>query len=316
MSNLERARRWTAERVFNERVRRQIRRGGRLALIVELSVPNAPGGSIKVVCPHLEDYCSPKGRRRQIDSLLTQIRDLKGPVLVAGDLNTLGHDGRPLTTHSILHRWILNGRFWIRQVAYFMLPVPGVGEIVRAANYFKNLYDPTAVSVPVFMSNPERGLFTDARAFQFADGGKLDFSGKPVRSYGHRSGTLANSSERQWKGFTPTFSFDKTYGGLVGRFKLDWIFVKCAKDQPSESLVPSFGRTLNLVNSAVAPRISPHSPTELEVRFGSPNSTLAGERSVNSVKRTAEIGRARCYTSHSADNLQRLSICAALRGRM
>lgn len=31
LSDLENARRWTAERVFNERIRRQIRRGGRLA---------------------------------------------------------------------------------------------------------------------------------------------------------------------------------------------------------------------------------------------------------------------------------------------
>jgi hypothetical protein len=143
-------------------------------------------------------------------------------------LNTLGHDGRPLTTYSILHRWILNGGFWIREIAYFMLPIPAVGEIVRAANYFKNLYDPTAVSVPR-------------------------------------------------KGFTPTFTFEKTYCGLVGRFKLDWIFVKRYRDRPTESLVPSFGRTLNLVNGAVAPRISPHSPMELEVRFGAPNSPARGD---------------------------------------
>lgn len=274
LSDLEKARRWTAERIFNERIRRQVRRGGRLALIVELSVPGAPGGSVTIVCPHLEDYCSSRGRRRQIDSLLSQIRDLEGAVVIAGDLNTLGHNGRPLTINSIFRRWLLNGRFWLRQLTYFLLPVPGVGEIFQAANYFKNLHDPTAFSVPVFLSNPERHLFTDARSFQFEDGGKLDFSGDPARSYRHHGRTLADSSQRQWKGFTPTFSFEKTYGGLVGRFKLDWMFVKRASDRSGESLVPSFGRTLNLVNGAVAPRISPHSPTELEVRFDSASSLL------------------------------------------
>jgi len=269
LSDLEKARRWTAERIFNESIRRQVRRGGRLALIVELSVPGAPGGSVTIVCPHLEDYCSSRGRRRQIDFLLTQIRDLEGAVVIAGDLNTLGHNGRPLTINSIFRRWLLNGRFWLRQVTYFLLPVPGVGEIFQAANYFKNLHDPTAFSVPVFMSNPERHLFTDTRSFRFEDGGQLDFSGDPARSYRHYGRTLADSSERQWKGFTPTFSFEKTYGGLVGRFKLDWMFVKRASDRPAESLIPSFGRTLNLVNGAVAPRISPHSPTELEIRFDS-----------------------------------------------
>ena len=160
--------------------------------------------------PHLEDYCSARGRRRQIDSLLTQIRDLKGAVVIAGDLNTLGHNGRPLTINSIFRRWLLNGRFWLRQITYFLLPVPGVGEIFQAANYFKNLHDPTAFSVPVFLSNPERRLFADARSFQFEDGGKLDLSGDPARSYKHHGRTLADSSERQWKGFTPAFSFEKT----------------------------------------------------------------------------------------------------------
>lgn len=275
LSDLEKARRWTAERIFNQRILRQVRRGGRVALVVELSVPSAPGGSVTIVCPHLEDYCSSRGRRRQIDSLLTQIRDLKGAVVIAGDLNTLGHNGRPLTINSIFRRWLLNGRFWLRQVTYFLLPVPGVGEIFQAANYFKNLHDPTAFNVPVFLSNPERHLFTDAQSFQFEDGGKLDFSGDPARSYKHHGRTLADSSERQWKGFTPTFSFEKTYGGLVGRFKLDWMFVKRASDRPAEALIPSFGRTLNLVNGAVAPRISPHSPTELEVRF-EPASSASG----------------------------------------
>jgi endonuclease/exonuclease/phosphatase family metal-dependent hydrolase len=124
ISSLEKARRWTAQRIFEERVKRQIRRGGRLALVVELRAPGAPSGVLTVVCPHLEDYCSPKARRRQMDYLLTQIRDLKGPVLVGGDLNTLGHNGRPLTIHSILHRWLLNYRVWLTEAGYFFLPIP------------------------------------------------------------------------------------------------------------------------------------------------------------------------------------------------
>lgn len=273
LSNLEKVRRWTAERVFEERVRRQVRRGGRLALIVEVKVPNAAGGIVTVVCPHLEDYCSPKARRLQMDYVLTQIRDLKGPVIVGGDLNTLGHDGRPLTVHGLLHRWLLNYRFWLTEIGYFLLPIPGAGEVLRVTNYIKNLYDPTGFSVPLILSNPERRLFTDARAFQFADGAKLDFAGFPSLSYKRHGHTLADSSQRQWKGFTPSFTFEKTYGGLAGEFKLDWMFVKHNPDQPSDSLTPSFGRTLTVINNAVVPRISPHSPTELEVSFDSSAST-------------------------------------------
>jgi endonuclease/exonuclease/phosphatase family metal-dependent hydrolase len=281
LSDLEKVRRWTAQRVFEERVKRQVRRGGRLALIVELKVPNAPGGVLTVVCPHLEDNCSPKARRRQMDYLLTQIRDLKGPVLVGGDLNTLGHDGRPLTAQSILHRWLLNYRFWLKEVGYFFLPVPGAGEVFRVANYVKNLYDPTALSVPLILDNPERKLFTDTRAFKFEDGAKLNFAGYPRLSYKHHGHTLADSSQRQWKGFTPSFTFEKTYGGLAGEFKLDWMFVKHNADQPSYSLTPSFGRTLTLVNNATVPRISPHSPTELEMTFDFAASTQHGSNNAS-----------------------------------
>jgi endonuclease/exonuclease/phosphatase family metal-dependent hydrolase len=271
-SDLEKARRWTAERLFHQRLLRQVRRGGRLALIAELNVPGVPGGVLTVVCPHLEDYCGPKGRRREMDYLLTQIRKLKGPVVMAGDLNTLGHNARPLTSRRFLRHSVLNYQVWLREAFYFFVPVPPTGEILRVANHIKNLGDPTATSVPVIMSNPERQLFGDARSFQFEDGGMLDFSGDRRLSYKHRGGTLADSAERRRKGFTPSFSFGKHFGGLFGEYKLDWIFVKNNKGQPAESLTAAFGRTLTLVNKAVAPRISPHAPTTLEVRFDSVSS--------------------------------------------
>jgi hypothetical protein len=56
-------------------------------------------------------------------------------------------------------------------------------------------------------------------------------------------------------------------GGLFGALQLDWIFVKNNEAQTAASLTPTFGRTMTLVNKAVVPRIAPHSPTEVEVRF-------------------------------------------------
>jgi hypothetical protein len=152
-------------------------------------------------------------------------------------------------------------------------------------NYVKNLYDPTAFSVPLILSNPERKLFTDTRAFKFDDGAKLDFAGSPGFSYKHHGRTLSDSSQRQWKGFTPSFTFEKTYGGLVGEFKLDWVFVRHNSDQPSSNMTPAFGRTLTLVNNAMVPRISPHSPTELEVSFDSP---AEGQRAGTPVRRVSK----------------------------
>jgi len=275
LSDLERARRWTAERLFRERVLRQVRRGGRLALLVELNVPGAPGGVMTVVCPHLEDYCGPKGRQRQMDYLLSQIRTLQGPVVMGGDLNTTGHDGRPLTLSGILHHSLLSLDFWVREAGYFFFPVPGAGEMIRVGNLVKNWDDPTAVSLPVVMDNGERRLFTSLHSFQFADGGELDFSGDRRHSYQSRGSTLSDSAQRSWKGFTPSFRFDRNFHRMIGTYKLDWIFVKTNKDRPDSSLTPAFGRTFTLVNRAALPHISPHSPTGLEIRFDAPHQYLA-----------------------------------------
>ena len=41
-----------------------------------------------------------------------------------------------------------------------------------------------------------------------------------------KGGTLANSNQRARKGFEPTFTLKRDFGGLVGNYKLDWILVK------------------------------------------------------------------------------------------
>ena len=159
LSDIERVRRWTADRIFDEEIGRQIRRGGRMALVVDLKVSNSPTGIVTVVCPHLEDYCGAKGRRRQLDDLLPQIAGIRNPVILAGDMNTVGHNGRPLTPRRALRRYVLNYRVWAREVLYLVLPIPAAGELFRAANYVKNLHDPTAFSVPLVLRNPSRALF-------------------------------------------------------------------------------------------------------------------------------------------------------------
>jgi endonuclease/exonuclease/phosphatase family metal-dependent hydrolase len=271
LSDLEKARRWTAERIFEERIKRQVRRGGRLAMIVDLEIPGSPTGVVTVVCPHLEDYCGPRGRREQMRYLLSQIQALQNPVIMGGDLNTLGHNGRPLTVKRAVFRYLLDYHFWLREAFFFFVPVPGIGEGFRVANYWKNWRDPTAINVPILLSNPERHIFDDVRSFRFQDGDSFDFAGDRRLSYRHRGGTLADSSQRAWKGFTPTFSFRRTFGGLVGEYKIDWFFVKTAlvahptAAGSTESLTAEFGRTLPLVNTALQPRISDHCPTTLEV---------------------------------------------------
>ena len=259
VSKIEGVRRWTADRVFDEQIKRQIRRGGRMALIVDIEVPGSRTGAVTVVSPHLEDYCGPRGRRNQMNALLQQIGPIRNPVIVAGDMNTTGSNGRPLTPQRLLRRYLLNYRFWAREAFFFFLPVPGAGELFRAADYLKNLHDPTAFSVPLVLRNPSRKFFKDVRAFRFDDGGRLSFDGSRERSFGHRGSTLADSNQRAWKGFETTFSFNRTFGGLVGVYKIDWFFIK-PDEARTVALCPTTRTYPGAVNTSLGMRISDHGP--------------------------------------------------------
>jgi endonuclease/exonuclease/phosphatase family metal-dependent hydrolase len=266
LSDLQKVQKWSAKRLFDESIRRQVRRGGRLTLVVNLEVPQSPTGLVTVVCPHLEDYTDPRGRRVQADYLLSQMPQLSNPVIVAGDFNTMGRDAHPqglLTSLASLH-------FWLTQALFFVGPVPGLNYLLYPINSLKNADDPTAANVPVLAPNKEKRLFDDMNRFRFADGGKFSWDGEKDRSFQHRGRSLADSNQRGRKGFVPTFFFKKTYHGLVGEAKIDWFFVKPGGSAPQESgeplqFAPFFGRTLPLINTALAPRISDHCPITLDI---------------------------------------------------
>ena len=74
---------------------------------------------------------------------------------------------------------------------------------------------------------------------------RFDFRGGRERSIDGQDGPLANSNKRGDKGFVTTFEVERTIS-FVGKFKLDWIFVKplsltepYAKDQ-SHRFAPHF----------------------------------------------------------------------------
>ena len=68
--------------------------------------------------------------------------------------------------------------------------------------------------------------------FRFADNCAFDFRGQRDRTLPPRGRTLADSNQRGGKGFIPSYAFARNYVGLVGQFKLDWIFVKPFIDDP------------------------------------------------------------------------------------
>jgi endonuclease/exonuclease/phosphatase family metal-dependent hydrolase len=67
ISKLESGRRKGANLAFR-RIAREIRRGGRTVLFVELAVPEA--GAVTVVAPHLENKCKPGCRAKQAEQIL------------------------------------------------------------------------------------------------------------------------------------------------------------------------------------------------------------------------------------------------------
>ncbi|HEX3659915.1 MAG TPA: endonuclease/exonuclease/phosphatase family protein [Acidobacteriaceae bacterium] len=269
-ARLEKGKRWTVQRLFGERIDREIRQGGRMALIVDLAVPGVPGGQVTVVATHLENRCAPACRQRQMRALLREIGPIRNPVVLAGDLNTTGQTNTPTSVSNEIMSRVVDYQFWIGQAVSWFHPLGIYQHLLSPVRYFHSYNDPTAYHLPVVWNNREQPLFREVRRFRFADGRSFDFRGEPSRTVNRRGGTLADSNERARKGFVPTYAFARDYGGLVGRFKLDWIFVKPYTENPGQPgpsgiLAPAFARTLRELNQAVPNRLSDHPPLTVDL---------------------------------------------------
>lgn len=244
-----------------------------MALIVNLELPESPTGLLTIICPHLEDYSAPKGRRRQMDYLLERIDGITNPTVVAGDLNTMGHNQAPTSIKQIILEHLLDYRFWVREIILRLNPLGIYNYLLYPVNYFKNYHDPTALNFYFLLPNHEKPLFNDLRAFRFNDGSAFNFEGDKARSFHRKGRTLSDSSQRAWKGFSTTFAFKRPLFHLVGHYQLDWFFVKPAQNN---SFIPYFGRTLREIDEAVPGRISDHYPITVDLPL---TITATGSRS-------------------------------------
>jgi hypothetical protein len=142
--------------------------------------------------------------------------------------------------------------------------------------------DPTSANIPGASANLERAFFTSLEKFRFADGKAIDFRGISERTVNGSSGTLADSNQRQGKGFKPTFVAELIWGNVkLAKFKLDWFFVKADIDSPRDAkgaylFGPHFARTLVNLNNAPPEQIADHSPMTIDLPFGEP-SQLSGK---------------------------------------
>jgi endonuclease/exonuclease/phosphatase family metal-dependent hydrolase len=287
-----------AEKVFLEKMMRQIRHGGRNMLIADLYVPgvNATGtttaavpgvraDTVTVVTAHLEAKSSPECRARQMKEVLGKLGDIKNPVVFGGDLNTFGGDGRPTTIESLLASKIGDWKWITRKVIGRLAPYSGwVFTTLDVINWVRLKDDPTGANVPLLLPNPERGLFDAVENHVFADGTRFDFRGDASRTVNGTAKTLANSNQRDGKGFKTSSSLERTYGAgrvtFVGKWKLDWMFVRGYQRSPRDThasyrMAPHLPRTLEeLQGSTIDPttgesrRLSDHAPVTVVLPIG------------------------------------------------
>ena len=280
ISKLERGRRWSAHKLFRERVERELRQGGRMALIADISVPDLPTGRATLVATHLENKCPPGCRRRQMQALLADVRSDNNPVVIAGDLNTTSRDNTPTSLRNEIMTRVTDYKFWAGQAVSHFHPLGVFQYILVPVRYFHGYNDPTAFHLPVLWDNREQPLFKTVEKFRFADGYAFDFRGEPDRTLPSKRRSLADSNQRGPKGFTPTYAFARNYGGLVGRFKLDWIFVKPFIEDPrrteqSYRFAPHFPITMRELNDSVEDRISDHPPMTVDLPLTEPTKFAA-----------------------------------------
>lgn len=277
ISKLEHGRRWSADKLFRERMQRELRHGGRMALIADVSIPELPTGAATVVAVHLENKCDPSCRRRQVQTVLSEIKSDTHPVILAGDFNTTSRDNTPTSFRYETMKRVADYKFWIGQVTWHFNPLGIFKYALIPVRYLHGYNDPTAFHVPIFWDNGERGLFKAVERFRSADGRTFDFRGRPERTLYSRKRTLADSNERGGKGFVPTYRFSRDYGGLVGRFKLDWIFVSPYIQDPRKpgqryQFAPHFPMTMRELNESVPEGISDHPPLTVDLPLEEPAS--------------------------------------------
>ncbi len=276
-SLLEKGRRKLSEKIFLEETLREVRRGGRTTLLADIVDPKFPGGRVTIAATHLENRTKSKNRVNQLRELLGTIKDIKNPVIVAGDMNTSSEDLTPTSIRREIVKRFGKPGYWIRKGVVYALGF-GLFEdvILDGITFWRKQSDPTVRHVPILMPNPERKFFTTLKDFRFADGGAFDFRGDPIHSYNEKGGTLANSNERGGKGFVNTYQVKRPVK-FIGKYKLDWIFVKPAElknprdKKGSYRFAPHFGRTFTEVNEILKNHISDHRPIIVDLPLGEPS---------------------------------------------
>ncbi len=261
---LEKGRRKGSEALFKFQPIREVKVGGRSFTRVDLHVPGVPFETVTIINIHLEIKASPDDRRKQVKEILSYMKDIKNPVVMAGDFNSSSTDVRSTSVGRFSKKTVTDPTKLLG-IGLFAANITGANQLRTIVNGYKNLRDPLAWSIPVILPNKTKALFSTIENFRFADGGAFDFRGDKSRSINGNSGELSNANQRHTgRGFTFTYSVPRSIG-VIGCERLDWIFVKSFLTSPKQRngsyrLAPHFGETLGLINLSSEDAYSDHHP--------------------------------------------------------
>ncbi len=271
---LENARRFGTKTLFENELTREMKAGGRIYFRVDLDVPELPSGTLSIINIHLEIKCQPKNRQAQVVEILSHIGGIKNPVIMMGDFNSAPQDLSPTSVTRTVKRAAKDPTHWFSLAVNAVSPHALSLNVSRVlSNITKNFQDPTARHIPVLAPNPVKGLFRIIEEFEFDDGAVFDFRGDSRHSLNGKEGTLANSNQRDQKGFKTTFSVKRPIGPLIGKYRLDWAFVKSYLfNDPRDAsgsyrFAPHFGETLEEMNTHLLTPLSDHHPNVIDLPF-------------------------------------------------
>ncbi|MBI4372964.1 MAG: endonuclease/exonuclease/phosphatase family protein [Candidatus Omnitrophica bacterium] len=270
---LEKARRFGAKSVFLSELHREMKVGNRIFMRVDLHTPGLPNDTLSIINVHLEIKCLPKAREAQIREILDYIKNIRNPVVMAGDFNSAPSDLSPTSAVREVKRQAKNPTNWLALGINSVLPQALLVNTTRGlSNVTKNFQNPTAKHIPVVAPNYVAGLFKAIEEFKFNDGYAFDFRGDSERSVGGESGLLSNSNQRDTLGYKTTFQVRRPLGEIIGKYRLDWIFVKSFLTNPRDKngpyrFAPHFGQTLEEMNTVLVKQVSDHHPNIVNLPF-------------------------------------------------
>lgn len=274
LSVLELARRESAEKIFSSKVLTELRHGSRVAVVADLLLPNKD--TVTVVATHLENRCLPECRFKQFEFLLNRLRNIKNPLILAGDFNTTGTDASPVSFKKEVLKRVKDPEYLAKNAILSLTPISFAQNVILgAANKLRQFKDPTIRNIPIVLPNKERKLFDYLKDFRFNDRTCFDVRGVLEKTHRGNSDFLSNSNERDLKGYKPTFELERSLG--VAKYKLDWFFVKPLDlknpndKEGSYAYAPHYGRTLGLVNRGFGGRISDHDPIVVDIPINEPS---------------------------------------------